>query len=438
MKFHWWYIPLGLIILLLAAFSALILWMHSMLPWENMVSMTSNFHLALSEKMKDYATGGQRDYTSLPEVLEMEDGTAVTTPEDFSRRREEILGLFEAHVYGAMPNDGFTTDFTVVEEGEALGGAAWRKQVKITVSTQKGSSDALMLMYLPVSQSPVPVVLGLNFNGNHSVLDDPAILPSYANELDSQELEADRGAKAERWAIQDAISRGYGIATVYCNDFAPDSSKTYRSRVISLFDEPEFKAVGAWAFGIMRGVDYLVQNESVDASRIADIGHSRLGKAALWAGANDTRIALVISNDSGNTGASLTRENKGETMKSINSIFPHWFCSQYQAYGDDTDALPVDQHMLLACIAPRQVYVANAEDDLWADPQGAWNALMASRSAFELYGLEVLPYAQSQPAIGQAMHCQSMGYHCRAGWHDVQKEDWAFYFQYMDEFLIPQ
>ena len=108
MKFHWWYIPLGLIILLLAAFSALILWMHSMLPWENMVSMTSNFHLELSEKMKDYATGGQRDYTSLPEVLEMEDGTAVTTPEDFSRRREEILGLFEAHVYGAMPNDGFT------------------------------------------------------------------------------------------------------------------------------------------------------------------------------------------------------------------------------------------------------------------------------------------------------------------------------------------
>lgn len=125
----------------------------------------------------------------------------------------------------------------------------------------------------------------------------------------------------------------------------------------------------------MRGVDYLVQDADVDAARIADIGHSRLGKAAVWAGANDERIALVISNDSGNTGASLTRENRGETLKSINALFPHWFCTKYKEYGADAASLPVDQHLLLACIAPRRVYVACAEGDLWADPQGAWNSL---------------------------------------------------------------
>lgn len=196
-------------------------------------------------------------------------------------------------------------------------------------------------------------MVGLNFNGNHTVLDDPAILPSYASEKDAAVLEEERGGKAERWAIEEAVARGYGVATIWCNDFAPDDAKAYSSRVISLFDEPEFKAVGAWAFGIMRGVDYLVQDADVDAARIADIGHSRLGKAAVWAGANDERIALVISNDSGNTGASLTRENRGETLKSINALFPHWFCTKYKEYGADAASLPVDQHLLLACIAPR-------------------------------------------------------------------------------------
>lgn len=439
-KFHWWYIPIGTVGVLVLAAGGLVLWMHTMLPWQNMVAMTSNFKMELSDSMRAYVQGGERDYSTLPEVLTTQDGTAVQTSADMALRREEILSLFEEHVYGALPKDGFKTSFDVVEEGEALDGAAIRRQVKITVTTDKGSSDALLLLYLPKSSQPVPVVVGLNFNGNHTVLDDSAILSSYATEKDASEIEEERGVKAERWAIKEAVSRGYGIATIYCNDFAPDDSKTYDGRVISLFDEAEFKAVGAWAFGIMRAVDYLVQDANVDAARIADIGHSRLGKAAVWAGANDERIALVISNDSGNTGASLTRENRGETLKSINAFFPHWFCSNYKEYGADAASLPVDQNLLLACIAPRKVYVACADGDLWADPQGAWNSLMASRPAFEIYGLgvlsdECLAEGETQPHAGQAFWSEAMGYHNRAGWHDVQHEDWEFYFQYMDEYL---
>lgn len=439
-RFHWWYIPIAIVVLLVAILVGFMLWVHSMLPWSNMVSMTSNFKVELSQSMKDFALSGERDYSTLPEVLEMEDGTPVETEAQFDARRQEILSLFEENVYGPLPKDGFTTSFEVVEEGDALDGTALRRQVKITVKTDKGSSDALMLLYLPKTDEPVPVVVGLNFNGNHTVLDDDAILPSYANEQTDEELEESRGSKTERWNIENAVSRGYGIATIYCNDFAPDNSKTYNIRVISLFDEPEFKAVSAWAFGIMRAVDYLSEDPAVDASRIADIGHSRLGKAALWAGANDERIALVISNDSGNTGASLSRDNHGETVKSINAFFPHWFSSAYKEYGSDPSSLPVDQHLLLACIAPRKVYVACAEGDLWADPQGAWNSLMASRPAFELYGLEVvsescLSEGETQPHAGQYCWSESMGYHCRAGWHDVQSEDWAFYLDYMDKYL---
>lgn len=435
-KFHWWYLPLGVLLVLLAAVAALVLWMHASLPWPNMLAMTSNFHLELSAQQREAVAAGERDYSTLPDPLIMTDGAAVTTTQEFERRRAEILQLFEENVYGSLPKTGFETGFSVLNEQTVLDGRAVRRQVQLTVTTGKGSSDALLLLYLPAGQTDVPVVLGLNFNGNHTVLADDGILPSYAYE-DGGKMEEERGAGAARWAIEEAVARGYGIATIYCNDFAPDSGKTYDSRVIGLFDEPEFKTIGAWAFGLMRGVDYLSQAPGVDGGRIALIGHSRLGKAALWAAANDERVALVFSNDSGNSGASLSRGNKGETVQSINAFFPHWFTSRYKQYGGNENALPVDQNLLLACIAPRKVYVACAESDLWADPQGAWNSLMASRNAFALYGLEVLDDAPglSQPAAGSALFCESMGYHVRAGWHDVQAEDWENYFAYMDRYL---
>ncbi len=438
-RFHWWFIPLGLVALVLILILALLLWMHTMLPGGNMIAMTSNFQLELSDGMRAKALAAERDYSTLPDPLVRADGTAVTQASEFPARRAEILSLFAENVYGPLPQDGFSTAYEVVDQGDALNGTATRRQVKLTVRTDKGASEALLLLYLPKdAQGPVPVVLGLNFNGNHTVLADPDVQPSYAYE-DQGKLEEERGGKAARWAVTDAVKRGYGIATIYCNDFAPDDAKAYAGRVVSLFDEPEFKAVGAWAFGLSRGVDYLTQDADVDAGRIALIGHSRLGKAALWAAANDERVALVFSNDSGNTGASLSRSNHGETVKSINAMFPHWFCSRYKTYGGKENTLPVDQNLLLAAIAPRQVYVACAEDDLWADPQGAWNSLMASRSAFALYGRTVidpaLPAGETQPPAGTCYATEAMGYHVRAGWHDVQAEDWACYFDYMDNFL---
>lgn len=432
-KFHWWFIPLGILALILVLLIVLICFMRSMLPWQNLVAATSNMQLELSEKMRSFALSGERDYSTLPEPLTMADGTPVTTPAQFEDRRAEILELFREHVYGALPVEGFTTSFEVVEEGEALEGLATRKQVKITVSSEKGSSDALMLLYLPKSKAPAPVIIGLNSNGNHAALEDGAILPSYAFDTSDETWQEKRGEKAYRWNIADSIARGYAVATIYSGDFAPDSGKTYATRVVSLFDEPEFKAVGAWAFGLMRAVDYMQQDPGIDANRIAVVGHSRLGKAAVWAGANDTRIGLVISNDSGNTGASLSRGNHGETVKSINAAFPHWFCSRYGEYGNKVNELPVDQNLLLAAIAPRQLYVASAADDLWADPQGAFNSLQSAKSAFALYGDPVI--GETAPPIGDAFFCKSMGYHVRPGWHDMQSQDWQHYLDYMDQYF---
>lgn len=438
-RFHWWYIPLALLVILLLVIGGFLIYMRSMLGWKNLVAISSNFNLELSEEMRTWVIGAnQRDYSTLPEVLKMEDGALVTTAEEFENRREEILQLFSENVYGPLPQSGFDTTFEVLEEGTALDGKAVRKQVKITVSTEKGSSDALLLMYLPANQETSAVVCGLNFNGNHTVLNDSAILPSYAWVGETSELEENRGHNEERWNVENSISRGYAVATMYCNDIAPDNGDTYNSRVISLFDEPEFKTVSAWAFGLLRGVDYLMQDAAIDKENIAVIGHSRLGKAAIWATANDPRIAVVFSNDSGNTGASLSRSNHGETVKSINSFFKHWFSSKYASYGNNVNALPVDQHLLLASIAPRKVYVACAEDDLWADPQGAWNSLTESRDAYLLYDMEVLDNTLAegltQPAAdGNNFMTESMGYHCRKGWHEVLSEDWTHYLDYMDQ-----
>ncbi|MFR9160883.1 MAG: hypothetical protein ACLVJ8_11060 [Ruthenibacterium lactatiformans] len=204
-----------MLVLVLTA-GGLVLWMHSMLPWPNMVAMTSNFQMELSDPMRAYVVGGERDYSTLPEVLALQDGTGVETPEDMALRRAEVLDLFEKHVYGVLPKNGFETSFEVVEEGEALDGAALRRQVKLTVTTDKGSSDALLLMYLPNSDWPAPVVVGLNFNGNHGA--GRSGHPALCQRKDAL-LEEERGEK-RTLGIEEAVARGYGVATIWCNDFA--------------------------------------------------------------------------------------------------------------------------------------------------------------------------------------------------------------------------
>lgn len=433
-KFRWWFLPLGLLILILVLLIALVCFMRSMLPWQNLVAATSNVQLELSDKMRSFALSGERDYSTLPDPLAKDDGTVIASTEEWEDRREWYLSLFEEYVYGALPTEGFTTGFTVEEEGVALNGAALRKQIKITVTRDGKSSDARMLLYIPIQDDPAPVIIGLNSNGNHAALADEAILPSYAFDIEDGTWTEKRGEKAYRWNIEESVARGYAVATIYSGDFAPDSSKDYVNRVVSLFEGQEVKAVGAWAFGLMRAVDYMFTDEAIDSDHIAIVGHSRLGKAAVWAGANDARVGLVISNDSGNSGASLSRGNHGETVKSINLAFPHWFAEKYGQFGSDVNALPVDQNLLLACIAPRQLYVASAEDDLWADPTGAFNSLQSAKSVFALYGFEVM--GEEEPAVNNPFYCDSMGYHVRSGWHDMQAEDWAWYLEYMDQYFL--
>lgn len=242
------------------------------------------------------------------------------------------------------------------------------------------------------------------------------------------------------WPAEEVIEAGYAIAGFDVADVAPDNNDTYSEEILEkLYPEQleidnGMRALGAWGWGASRVIDYFEKDRSVDAGRVISVGHSRGGKASLWHGAQDERVAITISNESGNSGAALSRRNFGETVDRITKTFPYWFCPNYRQYAGNEDELPVDQHMLIALIAPRAVYVASAAEDLWADPKGQYLALKEAQPAFELYGIDSnLP--EEMPEVNKQIIHSSMGFHNREGKHNMTPYDWQQFIRFADEYF---
>jgi hypothetical protein len=387
---------------------------------------------------------------TLPDPLVSESGRRVADAHAWhQQRRPEILERFARQMYGVAPAAPPNLSFqTTSVDPDALGGKAVRKEVSIHLTPGADGPRIDLLIYLPkTGREAVPAFLGLNFNGNHTIHPDPGITLSTnwmrsnpnIGIVDQRATEAARGVSQRRWPVETILNRGYALVTAYYGDLEPDHPQGWQSGVRAHFGPkpgpdgfaPDaWGAIGAWAWGLSRVMDYLEQDPAIDAQQVALLGHSRLGKAALWAGAQDQRFAIVISNNSGCGGAALSRRQFGETVERINNSFPHWFCGAFKAFNGREAELPFDQHMLLALIAPRPLYVASAYEDRWADPRGEFLAALHADPVYLLLGrpgMEVGDLPELDHPVGN-----TIGYHLRSGVHDVTDFDWNQYLDFAD------
>ena len=387
-------------------------WGGGWIPDAELVKQTSE-----RRKLFNYRESLVAPY-DLPNLFEDEDDQKVLTKKDWEIRRPAVVEMLAREMYGRSPVAATRQSMHLVSvDHNALDGRATAKIIQIRLGVENRELTMELKMFLPNRDAgAIPVFLLINHRG-------------------PENLDMTRKVRNGYWPVEEVIERGYGIAGFQVSDIDPDSHDEFKNGVHGLFGTSiqgdSWGSLAAWGWGASRAMDYFISDPDIDGSKVAVMGHSRSGKAALWAGARDSRFSFVISNNSGCGGAALSRRRFGETVDRINTAFKHWFCGNFERYNDREYALPFDQHFLIASIAPRAVYVASASRDLWADPVGEYQALYRASQVYELYGDRGLPVSVP-PAAGHPVSSGRMGYHIREGGHGLETYDWHRYMDFAD------
>jgi hypothetical protein len=357
---------------------------------------------------------------TLPPVLVTNDGRKVTDLSTWIRiRRPEILEMFRENVFGRIPETPYKKSFKVVNlDKNALNGAATLKKVEITISSGTKSLVIYLSVYTPNNaKKPVPLFL---------------LMDNWTDET-----QVPKWKKPEEfWPVKEAIERGYGMAEFGSSDIDPDNYDDFNNGIHGILDktprrDDAWGTLAAWAWGASRCLDYLMTDRDVAGDKVAVVGFSRGGKSVLWAGAEDQRFAMVISNESGAGGSALARRRFGETVARLNTSFPHWYCTNYKKFSNNEDAMPVDMHMLLALIAPRALYIDCADEDLWGDPRGSYLSLYNALPVYNLTGNKA-EISEAMPPLNKQVISGNVGFHIRDGAHNMLLKDWNFFMDFAD------
>ena len=359
---------------------------------------------------------------TLPELLKFNDGSDVKTFADWeNRRRDELLITFRSEVFGFSPPKPEALSFrTVTSDPIAMEGQATRKQVEISFQLSGQTFAFPLTLFVPNDRkSPAPVFLLLNHRPAENA--DPT-----------------REKRMDFWPAESLIARGYAIAAInVAADVEPDKReattglRTFYRQHFAHSDTLTWGALAAWSWAGSRVMDYFETDRDINTRQVAIIGHSRGGKAALWAAAQDPRFALACVNQSGEGGAALSRRNYGETLEMITKSCPHWFVPGYAGYAGKEETLPIDQHELIALIAPRGYHGGEGKLDTWSDPRGSWLSLVEASRAWALAG-KIAPWVDRMPAVDQPRKDGPLAYHLRDGGHDLTAPDWKFYLDHAD------
>jgi hypothetical protein len=377
----------------------------------------------------------------LPDPLVTLDGQRVRSKKQWSnQRRPELKALFQHYMYGSLPPRPEKIAWKIERvDANCLGGKATKKEVAISLGPPTTPQLHLLLVIPNHRKKPAPVFLGPNFCGNHALLADPSVriptgwmYPGYPGVTNNQATAAGRGQQSHVWAIEQSIDRGYAVATFYNGDVEPDRPDA-KDGVRAHYPNHDWGAIAAWAWGMHRAVDYLVADKDINKKRIAVVGHSRNGKAALVAAAFDDRIALAIPLQAGCGGTAPSRGKIGESVKQINDRFPHWFNAEFKKFNEQPARLPFDQHCLIALCAPRPVLLPNAVEDTWANPQGQFEMLQAADPVYRFLGAGGLE-AKEMPEPGKLID-STLGYFIRPGKHSMTREDWEVFLAFADRHL---
>jgi hypothetical protein len=376
---------------------------------------------------------------TLPNPLLFPDGKPVRDAKSwYKKRRPEIVRLFEENQYGHSPGRPPGLSFEVFDKRTpAFDGKATRRQVTIYLSSNKSGPKMDLLLYLPAAASkPVPLLLTISFTANSNMVDDPGIKPGEVwDAKGTKRIPASEGRRfGKGLPVKQILDAGFGVATFYYGDVDPDSPDGFPYGVRAIYKD-DWGSIAAWAWGLSRAMDYLETDKGVDASQVAIMGVSRLGKTVMWAGAHDTRFAMVIASCSGEGGAALSRRNYGETVAHLVARYSYQFAVNYQKYAAHVDQLPVDANMLIALIAPRPLLLQTGDKDYWSDPKGEFLAAVAAGPVYQLLGKDGLDTNTWPPAGTPILH--TLGYFMHEGGHGSLPSDWSVYLDFMKMQLQP-